>query len=105
MSKLDRVEMLKTKLGTEGEGPLLELLLKEAEDTVLDIVGRDKLPERLESAVVSLAAIAYNRRGTEGESSHGEGGVSVSMIDGLPADIKERLRNYPRKVGVMRGEA
>ena len=97
------MDKLKRQLGISGdqEDDLLADLLDGARDTVLDTIGRDNLPVRLESAVVALAAVAYNRRGTEGETSHNEGGVSASMIDGLPGEIRSRLLNYPRKVRVM----
>jgi len=40
---------------------------------------------------VALAVIAYTRLGMEGQSSHSEGGVSVSVTDGLPKDLQERV--------------
>ena len=43
----------------------------------------------------------YNRLGTEGESRRTEGDITSQYIDGLPAEIKGRLKNYPRKVGVI----
>ena len=75
--------------------------LEDAEETVLDFIGRDKLPARLDSVVVELAVIAYNKLGAEGASSRSEGGISISFDD-LPPDIRKRLDNYPRKVGVIR---
>lgn len=78
-----------------------EYLLETAKDIILDQIGRDQLPERLVSAQVQLAVIIYNRDGAEGESSRSEGSVSRSFIDGLPDEIKSRLKNYPRKVGVI----
>lgn len=100
MLLLDR---LRRRLGIEGykDGTLLSDLLDDAQDMVLDIIGRDYLPERLESVVLELAVIKYNRMGAEGESSRGEGGISQSYLDDLPADLQRRLNNYPRKVRVM----
>lgn len=97
------LEKLKLKLGITdtGQDTLLSLLLEEAEETVLDIIGRDELPPRLESVQTALAVIAYNRRGDEGEMSFSENGVNISLIDGLPANIKSRLKNYPRKARVI----
>lgn len=104
---MDALENLKTMLGIadKAEDQLLQLLLDTAEDTVLDVIGRDTLPERLASVVTQLAAVAYNRRGTEGAASQSEGGVSVSYLDALPPDVRERLRSYPRKVGSIRADA
>lgn len=96
-------EALKRKLGihTTREDDLLLQLLGDAKDLVLDVIGRDQLPERLQSVVVELAVIAYNRMGTEGESSRSEGGISLSYLDDLPLTLRRRLNNYPRKVRVM----
>lgn len=85
----------------EADRAFVTALLSEAEDKVLDITGRDEIPLLLESLVVKLAVIAYNRRGSEGESSRSEGGISRAFED-LPADDKARLINYPRKVGVVK---
>ena len=49
---------------------------------------------------IALAVIAYTRLGMEGQSSHSEGGVSVSVVDGLPKDVRERInRLRTAKVG------
>ncbi len=96
------LEKLKRKLPeVSGQEDLLNDLISDATDTVLDIIGRDVLPQRLESVVIALAVIAYERMGTEGNSSRTEGGISLSFVDGLPADLQTRLTNYPRKVRVI----
>ncbi len=97
------LEKLKRRIGLtdDTERELLSDLLDDATDMVLDIIGRDSLPQRLESVVVALAVIMYNRRGTEGETTRGEGGVSQSYLDGLPTDLRDRLTHYPRKARVI----
>ena len=101
---MEALEMLKIRLGVSDNtrDGLLSLLLSEAQDTILDIIGREELPARFMSVQVELAVIAYNKQGAEGESSRSEGGISRSFVDGLPDDLKQRLKNYPRKVGVIR---
>lgn len=79
----------------------LGVLLLQAENTILDIIGREALPERLIDVQAALALIYYNRSGTEGESKRAEGDITMSFIDGLPDEMKLRLKNYPRKVGVV----
>lgn len=96
------IQMLRLQLGVYDRDELLLLLLDNAKEMLLDYLGRDSLPERLISVQVQLAIIAYNRQGVEGNSSVHEGGISFSVINGLPAEFKERLKHYPRKVGVMR---
>lgn len=100
------LEKLKIRLGItdDSQTEKLTLLLSEAEDMILDLIGRDTLPPRLVSVQIELAVIAYNEQGAEGESSRSEGGISRAFLDGLPAELKERLKNYPRKVGVIHSE-
>ena len=88
----------------ESERETIETCLDMAQDKVLDIIGRDSLPKGAESIVIQLAIIFYNRLGNEGENSRSEGGISQSFSNDIPADILRQLRNYPRKVGVIRNE-
>ncbi len=88
------------KLTGEADVSLAELLLADAADAVCDYIGRDSVPERLVSVQVQLAVMAYNKRGAEGESSRSEGGISQNF-DGLPPEMLKRLKNYPKKVGVL----
>lgn len=101
MTALERLKCDLEKTDGTEEDSKLELYLENAKDTILDYIGRDVLPDRLISAQVELAKIAYNKRGAEGEDARSEGGISRSFIEDLPADIKSRLKNYPRKVGVI----
>lgn len=86
------------------EDGTLNALLETATDTILDYIGRDELPQRLESVVVQYAVILYNQMGAEGESSRSQGGISQSFINDLPPAMLRRLQNYPRKVRVIRSE-
>ena len=79
----------------------LGILLENAEHTLLDYLGRDTLPERLNDMVVQIALAMYNRLGNEGEEKRSEGDISVSFSDLITDDMKMRLKNYPRKVGVI----
>lgn len=98
------LETLKIRLGIsdEKQDGLLAVLLDSAEDTILDVIGRDEMPARLISVQTELAVIAYNRQGAEGETARSEGGIFRSFISDLPPDMQKRLQNYPRKVGVIR---
>ena len=98
------LETLKIRLGIsdEKQDGLLAVLLDSAEDTILDVIGRDELPARLVSVQTELAVIAYNRQGVEGETARSEGRISRSFVSDLPPDMQKRLQNYPRKVGVIR---
>lgn len=86
------------------EDGTLNALLETAEDTILDYIGRDELPSRLETVVVHLAVILYNQMGAEGEASRSQGGVSQTFLNDLPPAMLRRLKQYPRKVRVIRSE-
>ncbi len=76
-------------------------LLLRAGNTILDIIGRKEVPENLVDVQAELALIFYNRKGTEGEKRRSEGELTSEFISGIPEDIMLRLKNYPRKVGVL----
>ena len=80
---------------------LLTILLQNAENLILDYIGRAVLPERLNDMVVQVAAAMYNRLGNEGEEKRTENDISVSFSSLITEDMKMRLRNYPRKVGCI----
>lgn len=99
MTPLERFKLL-AGITDDSQDGLITALLSDAEDSVRDYIGREEVPARLISVQVQLAVIAYNKRGAEGESSRSEGGISQSF-DGLPPELMARLKNYPRKAGVL----
>lgn len=72
---------------------LLSLLLEDAKEYVLGYTGRTDMIPVLERPVRELAVIAYNRMGTEGESSRSGGGESYSF-DSAPKQIYDILDRY-----------
>lgn len=89
---MTETEKLKAMTG-ESDGAVLSLLLADAKDFVLGYTGRKKLPAELNKTVRDLAVIAYNRRGTEGESGRSEGGESYSF-DAAPKHVYDVLNRY-----------
>lgn len=85
----------------EKDVSFVNSLLSEATDTISDMIGRDELPKRLNSAVVITAVSAYNKRGAEGETARSEGGISRAFVETLP-EVMKRIENYPRKVRVVK---
>lgn len=79
----------------------LEILLEKAENILLDHIGRDTLPERLNDMAVQIAVTLYNRLGNEGEQKRTENDISVSFSELVTDDMLRRLKNYPRKVGTI----
>ena len=99
MTAIERFKLI-AGITDDAQDGLISVLLSDAGDAVCDYIGRDTVPERLVSVQVQLAVIAYNKRGAEGESARSEGGISQSF-EALPPDLLARLKNYPRKAGVL----
>ena len=89
---VSNLEKLKLPTG-ESDEALLSLLLEEAEEQILAYTGRTAMIPALEKTARDLAVIAYNRRGTEGESSRSGGGESYSF-DSAPKAIYDVLDRY-----------
>lgn len=94
-----QIEELK-KLTGESDEELLSILLKMSEDTILALTNRKVLPESLVTTQTKLAVIAYNRLGTEGETSRSEGGISSAFSD-MPEDILKSIKS--KRLGKVGG--
>lgn len=84
---MENVEILKNLTGSDDTA-LMEALLQTAEEEILSLTNRTKLNDRLKPCVRKWALIAYNRMGTEGETSRSEGGISASFSE-IPEDIRK----------------
>ena len=78
---------------TNTEDALLEQLIADAASFVESYTGRTSVPDGLLRTVGDLAIIAYNRRGTEGESARSEGGESYTF-ETAPAQVYDLLNRY-----------
>lgn len=67
--------------------------VEDAHAACLGYLCRKELPEECELAVVRCAVAFCNRLGIEGESSHSEGGISMS-VDPIPLDVIQMLKPY-----------
>ena len=101
MTQIDEVlQSLKLRPGISN---LSDDLLKDfIQDSFNDVSEYINLEEDLEmpigciSIVKDLVVIKVNKIGSEGISSESYEGVSHSYIDGIPKEIKARLRRYRR---------
>ena len=84
---------LKRRLPGAADDALLKDLLSEAGAFICAYTRRDEAPAALEDAQVRIAAILFNRMGMEGESGHGEGGVTRTA-EALPEDLKVWLNGW-----------
>ena len=96
---MTQIEELK-KLTGESDEELLSILLKMSEDTILALTNRKVLPDSLVATQTKLAVIAYNRLGTEGETSRSEGGISSAFSD-MPEDILKSIKS--KRLGKVGG--
>jgi len=92
---MTQIERLKVRIMGVDDA-LLNQLLEDAQDEILDYCNRDVLLTKMEGLQRELAITYYNRKGSEGESSRSEGGVSVSYPTEIPESIKSRLNAYRR---------
>jgi hypothetical protein len=95
-----QLELLKARLeinpDDKSQDKLLNQLLSDAQAEILDFCNRDTLLSKMEGIQRELAIVYYNRKGSEGENSRSEGGVSVSYSTDIPDSIKRRLTGYRR---------
>lgn len=89
---MEQLEKLKIQTGEKDER-LLQLLMGDAEQFVLSYCNRNRMIPQLEKPARELAVIAYNRMGTEGESSRSAAGESYSF-DSAPKHIYEVLNRF-----------
>lgn len=80
------------KLTGETDNDKVSLFLSLAEEKILEVTNRTKLPDALVSSQFELAVALYNRNGDEGESSHSEGGVNRSYVS--VDEILKHVKNY-----------
>lgn len=101
MTQIDEVlQSLKLRPGISN---LSDDLLKDfIQDSFSDVSEYINLEDGLEmpigciSIVKDLVVIKVNKIGSEGISSESYEGVNHSYIDGIPKEIKARLRRYRR---------
>ena len=91
----DHTLILLRRLGlSTNDYDRIEWLMVEVSQLILDYTNRDTMLDSFYFYASKLAVIAWNREGSEGESSRSEGGVSQSFIEDIPADVKSGLNRY-----------
>lgn len=74
-----QLENLKLLLGSPPESDaLLQLLLDNASQIICDIRNTDVVEPKYYGVQLSMAIEMYNKRGAEGQTGHGENGISRS---------------------------
>jgi hypothetical protein len=73
----------------------LNLILKLTTERLKVLIGGAKeIPESLQYIIIEVAIIRFNRIGSEGLSSHGVEGESLSFTDDDFAGYKSEIRAY-----------
>lgn len=90
----DEEEIKKLSVLTgEKNTELLSFLLEDAQEYVLSYTCRTMVVDGLKKPIRDLAVIAYNRRGTEGETGRSEADESYSF-DKAPKQIYDTLNRF-----------
>ena len=95
MTDNEKLVLFKVRTGiiVAPQDALIGQYIKDAEYFILGVTGQASVPTALEGAQVDIAVGAWGKRGAEGESSHSEGGVSVTYESLSPA-LQALLRAY-----------
>ena len=76
-------------------------MVEDARELLLGETNRTMLNRALSAQVCQIALIAYNRRGTEGESGRSESGESYSFVD-LPEKLQRIITN--NRIAIVGGK-
>lgn len=91
------IENVKLLTG-EGNTDLITLIVKKAEQIVLDYTRREELVHPMSDIVEDIACWRYNLVGREGVISESVGRNSLNLEQNLPQNIKDRLLKYTKNV-------
>lgn len=76
---MSQLTTLKALLGTSSESDVvLQFYLDDAEAIICDIRNSESVEPQYETHQIKIAIELYNKRGVEGQSAHGENGISRS---------------------------
>lgn len=94
------LEELKLLLGIEDTSldEKLNLIIKLTTSRLRVLLGGTEIPEELQYIITEVAVIRFNRIGSEGLSSHGVEGESLSFTDDDFAGYKTEIQAYLDKV-------
>lgn len=98
MVKENILQSLKLRPGVSNfNDELLKDLISDSFNDVAECINLtegEEMPLGCISIIKDLVAIKINKLGSEGISSESHEGISQSFINGIPNDIKLKLRRY-----------
>lgn len=104
MTDIEKLSTLKA-LVPEADENILTVYLTLAQDEVLRRLyplggGRGTIPEKYDLTQVRIAEYLYLRRGSEGETSHNENGISRTYESAdIPLNLVKNIVPYAMPVG------
>lgn len=89
------IDTFKLLTGCEDD-TLSKYYLDKAKSTIKCYTKRNNttLENYLSTYIIDLAVIYYNRRTVEGLQSHSTNGISETLLNDIPQDIKSALNSY-----------
>lgn len=96
MTENEKLEMLQC-MTDEEDTNILRTYLRLAQGVIISKAypfgdGTEEMPKKYESLQVEIASAMYVRRGSEGEKSHSENGVSITYgSETVPAELLKRI--------------
>lgn len=91
------IENVKILTG-ESNVDLITLIVKKAEQIVLDYTKMEELVQPMSDVVEDVACWRYNLMGREGIISESVGKNNINLEQDLPKNIKNRLFKYTKNV-------
>ncbi|CAM2361095.1 phage head-tail connector protein [Listeria seeligeri] len=83
-----------------GDTLLLDDIIEEACEDTLSETNQTEISSSMESIVIDIAVIKYNRVGTEGLASDSQGGVSNSYLNEYPESLKRKIAKHRKMKGL-----
>ncbi|QDP43710.1 putative head-tail connector [Streptococcus phage P738] len=93
MAIIDRV---KIRIPEAKDGVLEELIIS-ATDRILLRIGKDELPQKLETIAVEIVTKMYRRMMYEGISSESADTLNVTFIDDIFAEYDEEFEKWLKR--------
>lgn len=93
MAVIDRV---KIRIPEAKDGVLEELIIS-ATDRILLRIGKDELPQKLETIAVEIVTKMYRRMMYEGISSESADTLNVTFIDDIFAEYDEEFEKWLKR--------
>lgn len=90
---LDRIKRL-LGIKDDSKDELIEELITLCATPILNYINEEEIPKRLESCLIEFVIVRYNRLNSEGYSTEGMDGASITFIENYFETIKGQLDDY-----------